>query len=381
MKWIEDVIARLDSRDGFRQAEMLLAGGLAGVKDLGELKDILGAGSILLHAAALGGDLVFPSLGRALEALDALRGPDAENAVIGLGDAGRGVLGLLSALREPGIVPRGFYIELESSRVRDAGEKTVQILLDAAGEGESSGVPRYGDLLRAAYRAAAGVGKPPALLAENLLASPDSRVTVHVIAGLEDPWVAVISDLLLDLRSFLGRGTRGRAVLHLVTRPSPRVKGGFRAAMEDLERTRPFDEAFVVCASEEVLARKVLEFIQLTTRAPELLLHHGIGPRGGAFSSYGVARAPAPVAGEPHDTYIRRLDEAYVAAAPSWVPGNAVLLELTAEQVCFIHPTGSPPPEDAWRLCPDLVPVAVPDGEPVLCRIQRGLRLEDLRLV
>jgi hypothetical protein len=379
--WIAEVIDSLGQKSAPRSAEETLAEGLSGVADLDDLRDLLGATSILLHASAMQGDLVLPQLGRAFELLDTLRGPDTETAVIGVGDAGRAVLKLLSAKEARGLVPMGFYIDVESSRSRDAGAKTTHVILESAGEGDSTGVPRYGDHVRAAYRAAAGSNRPPPLLADNLRASAESKITAHVVAGLEDPWTSVLPDLLLDLRSFLGRGTRGRTILHLLTRPSPRVRGTFFDSIAELERSRPFDEAFVLCASEEALPRKVMELIDLTVRAPELLLHHAASGRGGAFASYGVAHAPAlPEADAPAERYLRELDDAYHQAAPTWVPGNAVLLELVAETVSYVYPPDAAPPEEAWRLLPSLNPVAVSDGDAMICRIQRGLRLSDLRL-
>jgi hypothetical protein len=99
----------------------------------------------------------------------------------------------------------------------------------------------------------------------------------------------------------------------------------------------------------------------------------------GVFASYGTARAALPVGSSGGD-YLSRLDQAFQAAAPSWVPADAVLAELAAERAFFIHPPESPPADKAWKLCPGFMPVAVPGAETILCRIQQGLKLADLRL-
>ncbi len=381
MSWTNEVANCLGKDDALKNVEEQIEEALSRAGDLANLQDLLGASSILLHARAMEGRLVLPPLGRAIEAADMLRGPDAETAVIGIGDTGRSALSILSQQRKPGAFPRMFYLDLETSRMKDVAPEVIQVILGSGGETDVASVPRYGEYLRGVYRATAGNNRPPPLLAENLANSPEAKVTVHVVAGLEDPWVSVLPDLLLDLRALLGRGARGRTVLHLLTRPSPRIRGSFRSVIQDLESSRPFDEAFVVCANAEVLCKRTAELILLSAIVPELLLPHGGGARVGAFDSYGVATAPLESdQGASSRSYLSALETAYSAAAPNWMPGNAVLLDLTEEQVFFIHPPGAPPPESAWRLCQDLIPIAAEVSVPTLCRVQRGLRAADLRL-
>jgi len=333
---------------------------------------------VLLYAGGLEQQLLLPDLGRAGEPIDSLKDSRADVAVIGLGHGGRGIVNALMAVRDGGPSPLGFFLDVETSRTAELDENVNHVVLESPDYDTGPGVPRLGDMLRAAYRAASGPNRPPPVLAEGLLNANISKLTVHVVAALEDPWVAILPELLLDLQA-LARGSGG-AVLHLVTRPSPRLKGSSRAAVEELERTRPFREAFIVCATEEMATRKVEGFIRLSAGVSDLLLRRSDSPPGGAFSSYGFS--PAPEGGEESaETYLRRLDSSFESAEPNWLPGRVPLEELASEQVFLVHPPTCPPPEKAWRLFPDLVPLPARDEKPVLCRIQRGLRLVDLRLM
>lgn len=380
MKWIEEVIDHLDQQTGLSRVLSGLEDALAQPGDLEMLKDLLGASSILLHAGSATGELLLPPLGKALEATESLHGPDAHTAVLGVGNLGRAVLMKLAARRRPGAFPRALYLDLESSRSPDLPTGTAALLLDGAVEGDPANLPRFGELLKAAYHAAAGSNLPPALLMDHLSSASGVRLTVHVAIGAQDPWMFVLPDLLLDLRNFLGRGARGRVVLHLLTRPGPRLRQGVLAVLQDLERTRPFEDAFVVCVDEVALPQVMVDFVLRCAQVPEILLNHGAGARGGAFGSYGQAAVPEPGEEDAGETYLRRLEIAYNSAAPYWTPGNSILLELTEERVIYLHPASHPPPAEAWRLHSNLSPQAIDEPESCLCRIQRGLRLADLRL-
>ena len=349
---------------------------LANVTGIDGLKDVLAACSIVLHEGALGGGLVLPDLSRATS--EGLERRTFETSVIGLGDLGRDVVvRLKDAAGDSGVLHR-FFLELEGSRPQTIDEGVLRVVLEGSLEAEVS--PRYGDMLRAAYRAASGSKGLPPLLADSLLSPTAPSVTVHVVAGIEDPWIALVPDLLFDLRSSLAWGKRGRAVLHLLTRPFPRLRGSFRATVEEIEKKRPFDDAFIISAGGEVLAGLVEGFIRLSLRVPEVLFATGEEKPRGAFASYGIASAPEGP-GETTDRYLARLDQAFRGAAPSWVPADAVLGELASERVFFVHPADLPPPGVAWRLCPEMVPIGIEGFEPTLARVQRGLKLADLRLL
>jgi hypothetical protein len=353
--------------------------GCSRVSTLGELEDLLAAGSILLQTQALRGDLVLPQVEAALHALDRARVGPSGIAVIGLGEKGHDVLCALAEGSGDGRSLRRFFLDFETARSRVVDPGVVSIILDAYPESGGASLPRYGEILKAAYRTAAGSQGLPPLLAETLSSSFQSHYVAHVVVGVEDPWITVAPDLLFDLRAFLGWGHRGRTIVHLLSRPSPRIRGSFREALEELERTKPFDDAFLVCVHESYIAGKVSGFIRLSARVPELLLYHQEGERRGALSSYGMASA-AQVVGESSEHYLSRLEVAFRLAAPSWVTENVVLSELAPEQVYYVHPPESPPKEMAWKFCPEMLPIAIDGMEPTLCRIQCGLKLGDLRL-
>jgi hypothetical protein len=350
---------------------------LSKVSGVDELKDLLAASSLLLREAAHRGALVLPDLARA-RAGSIMEARSAETSVIGLGDLGREVVLRLKDASHCGVGLHRFVLEIEGARPADLDEGALRVVLEGGVDADAS--PRYGDMLRAAYRAASGSKGLPPLLADSLLSPTAASVTVHVVAGIEDPWIALVPDLLFDLRSSLAWGKRGRAVLHLLTRPFPRLRGTFRAAVEEIEMKKPFDDAFVISGGMDVLAQAVERFIRLGLRVPEILIPRCDQKPRGAFSSYGVATAPEG-SDETVERYIARLDRAFRSAVPSWVPADAVLGELASEQVFFVHPADLPPPGAAWRLCPELIPVGIEGADPVLARIQRGLKLADLKLL
>ncbi len=381
MSWTEDVALRLGEPGAFSQLRGLIEEALSEPVDLESLKDLLGASSMLLHAGALDGQLLSLPLGRVIEAADILGGPDAQTAVIAIGEMGRATLAALAQQRKPGAFPQLFYLDLETSRGRDLAPEVIPVIFESNSETEVTFNPRYGEYLRALYRATAGTNSPLPLLAEHLAKSHESRVTAHVVIGIEDPWVTVLPDLLLDLREFFGRGSRGRTVLHLLTRPFPKAWGSFRGAIQEIENSRAFDQAFMVSANLEVVASRTAEFILLSALVPEILLQRSGSSGSGAFGSYGMAKAPLPAEGNENiAAYLSSLEAAYACASPNWIPGKASLLELAEEQVFLIHPTQSPPPEAAWRLGQEIIPIAVKVACPTLCRMQRGLRVADLRL-
>jgi hypothetical protein len=354
---LEDLAGRVEER-------------LSRVEGIEEMEQLLGAGSILLHAGALEGQLVLPQLDRALRRLEELNAASSSSVVLGLGEAGRKTLSALSRSSE-GITR--FLLDLESSRGCDLDPSLVQILLPSPDPGESS--------LRAAYRAASGPKGLPSLLSGSLLEPGSRRPVVHVVAGVEDPWLALLPELLADLRAFLGFGARGRVVLHLVTKPFPRVGAGSRAALMELEREKIFDEAFEASANDGSMATRVAHFVTLSAVVPELLSRRPVEKERGAFSSYGIA--PAPLASgdrESSSTYMKRFESAFQAAQPGSSSAGVALSELLSETVYYLHPPQAPPPDWAWKLCPEMIPVSASSLEPALCRIQRGLKLADLRL-
>jgi hypothetical protein len=320
-----------------------------------------------------------PQVEGALRALDRARVGPSGIAVIGLGEKGHDVLCALGEGAGDGRSVRRFFLDFETARSRIVDPGVVSVILDAYPESEGGSLPRYGEMLKSAYRKAAGSQGLPPLLAETLSSAFQSHFVAHVVVGVEDPWITVAPDLLFDLRAFLGWGHRGRTVVHLLSRPSPRIRGSFHEALEELERTKPFDDAFLVCVHDSYISGKVSGFIRLSTRVPELLLYHQEGERRGVLSSYGMTSA-AQVEGEDSEHYLSRLEVAFRLAAPSWVPANIVLSELAPEQVYFVHPPESPPKEMAWKFCPEMLPIAIEGMEPTLCRIQCGLKLGDLRL-
>lgn len=381
MSLFREILERIDAGGPLQEAEEVLEGALLQARDLDGLKDLLRAGSLLLHAGAFRGELFLPHLGRALETMEKLRGVEAETMVVGLGGMGRVTLSALAARSPTGNRPQGFYLDVSTSRVQDLGPGVIPVILAETGAWDSASNLRYGDQLRATYRAAAGSNRPPAVLAEGLTVASAATLTIHVVVGLEEAWISVLPDLLVDLRSLLGRRDRGRVLVHFLTRPCPRLWPGYRPVLEDLERSRPFDDAFLVCSHEDVLAQRVVEFILLSSEAPEILLHDGAGERGGAYCSYGIAPLPAMAeTGSSGEQILQRFERAYTGASPHWIPGNSVLGELASEKVFYIHPPASPPQASLWKLCQDLVPVALAGIVPTLCRIQRGLRLRDLQL-
>ena len=382
MTWLAEVIQGLEEPSALRKVEEALESALSKAGDLESLKDLLGAGSVLLHAGAAQGELILPPLGRAFEAVQNWRGPDAGTAVVGLGDLGRTTLLALCARREAGSFPRAIYVDMETSRVRELGQEIAQVILSDPGQSGAISDLCYSDYIRSVYRASAGSNRPPALLADNLAVPPGGRLTVHVVVGIEDSWMLALPDILLDLRSFLDREARGMTVVHLLMRPSPRISTSTRAVLRELEQSKPFDEAFLVCSDAAFLERRAVELILLSARVPDILLHHVEQKRDGAFASYGVA--PAPQVGEGRQeeasSLLNRFEDAFTAALPSWMPKNTLLLELATEHSFYIYPPESPPPEAVWRLCQGLIPLPLPGHKPTLCRIQRGLRLSDLRL-
>lgn len=382
MKWVEDVIDSLGAGgEGPPVPEDLLrrlGEALAETVSLEEVRDILAASSLVLHASSVRGDLALADWSRALDAMEA-ESPDSLGVgAIGLGEAGHSVLGFLGRAGG-GLRLRRFFFDAETARDRALDPEVTTIVLDVAIGEESGPVPRFGDLLRASYRVASGGRGLPPLVREVLDAARPSRTVIHVIAGLEESWVSLLPDLLFDIRSFLGWGRRGTCVLHLLSRPAPKLRGSFLEAVGELERTKPFDEAFLVFAEASSIVERVGDFIRLSARVPQLLVPPEEAPRRGPFSSYGVARVP-PLGGGDSAQVLGRFETCFRMAAPSWVPANPVLSEVAVESVFYVHSSEAPPPDLAWRFCPEMRPAVLEGSEATLCRIQRGLKLEDLRV-
>jgi hypothetical protein len=382
VRWVEEVIRSLTvGGEGPPASEDLLrrlGDALSETVGIEEARDILDASSLVLHASSVRGELALPDWSRALEAMGDVR-PDLRGVVvIGLGEAGHAIL---SSLGQSGGGPRlrRFFFDTETARDRAIDPETATIVLDVAVGEETGPVPRFGDLLRASYRVASGGRGLPPLLSESLEAARSSRTVIHVVAGLEESWVSLLPDLLFDIRSFLGWGRRGTCVLHLLARPAPKLRGSFLDAVGEIERTKPFDEAFLVFAEERSLLERVSAFIQLAARVPQILIPQEDAPRRGPFSSYGVARVP-PLGEGSSAQILGRFETCFRSAAPSWAPANPVLSEVATESVFYVHAPESPPPDLAWKFCPELRPAVLEGSEPTLCRVQRGLKLEDLRL-
>jgi hypothetical protein len=352
--------------------------GLARASSLEDLGDLLAAGSILLHAAARAGDWQAVDLSRGLEAIEALRGPEAESVVLAVGAAGRDVLVHWCRQDGPRRLPRSLLLDCDSARVSGLPAAVPQVGIDILAAADGPVPTSHCDLLRAAYRQAAGAAGPPPAVAEILGAARAERQTIHVIVGLEDPWIAVIPDLALDLRALLGHA-RCRIFLHLATRPAPRLRGGFLSALADIERSRPADDAFLVSGMEAEVAERVGDLIRMADEAPEVLATAVEKHRGGAFSSYGVA-AVALAADDGPSARLRALDEALTAAAPAWLPGARPLPEQVSERTYLVHDPAVAPPDEAWRLCPEILLIPVSGATLKICRIQRGLSLRDARL-
>lgn len=385
MSWVEETLETLaaagggpGSNEAVTSLTRRLEEGLSRTWTIEDARDVLGAGSLLLQLSSLGGNLVLPDWEGAIRNMEVLHPPETATAVIGLGDAGYALLTHLSSLGPAGASFLRFFIDLETSRIREFDPNVTQVVLEGTVEGDHP--HRYGDTARAAYRAASRPKGLPPLLAEVLEASAASRLTVHVVVGLEDPWLMSVPDLLFDLRTFLDWGRRGRCMLHLVTRPLPRVRGAPQETVKELEQTRTFDDAFIICSNEQKLSDKVADFIALSAVAPELLVHHPETHQRGVLSSYGTARVPL-VAEESSEEFLTRFDAVFRSAAPNWVPSNAVLGEMAQERVFYVHPPEVEVVDSAWKLCPELIPIVLEGVEPAVCRIHRGLKLEDLRLV
>lgn len=369
---------RAGTLEAARELARELEEALARAVGLDEVEDILSASAILLHGGAVRGELLLADR----EPLGAWRGGDAAGAgpvrALGVGGAGREFLAGARAEGRAGFSPGLFLLDVETSRSAEPPPEVIRCVLESGAGAEFEGIPRYGALLRSAYRSGGG-REFAASLARPADPASAARISVHVVAGLEEPFVEVLPDLLFDLREALERGRRGRVALHLVSRRSPRLRGGIRETLVELERTKLFDDAFVVLSPLELEVARVARFIELAAIAPEIL-SDAPGPRPrGPFSSYGLAAVPA-LEGKPLEDVLSALDSAFRAAAPSWVPANAVLAEIAPERVFFVHRPESPPPEEAWRYCPELVPVPVAGAPPAICRVQRGLALGDLRL-
>jgi len=119
--------------------------------------------------------------------------------------------------------------------------------------------------------------------------------------------------------------------------------------------------------------------VHLADEAPEILAGLLESHRGGAFSSYGVAAVVLREDDSP-SIRLRVIDDALAAATPGWLPGGLPLPEQVRERTYLVHDPACPPPDEAWRLCPEIQPLPVPGATMKLCRIQRGLSLRDARL-
>ena len=382
MKWVLEAVAALvpeapPEPDGEwpEEARAALARKLSeamgNVGEEAELRDILDAGTILLHHAALEGQLDFAPFDRAASLLRAVS-TARPVSVIGLGNLPREVLKRLGS----GVAAR-FLLDVERSQLPQAEDDVVRVILDTQSGGDLA--YSLGEMLRSSYRASAGSRGLPDLLADSLLPPAGTKVAVHIVVSIEDPWIMLLQGLLFDLRAFLDQGKKGRVVLHLLTRPSPRLRGAYRSAAEEVAGGRLFDDAFVISAAEVDQVRRTADFIRLSARVPELLVPRFEAKARGSLSSYGLASAPA-AEGRPA-AFVSALEDAYKRAAPSWVPVNAVLSECVSEQIVYVHPPDKPPLEESWKVCPELIPAPVAGAEPTLCRIQRGLKLEDLKLM
>src|SRR2546425_189867 len=299
MHWAQELASSLQPNlDSVNRLASRFEASLSEAERSEDLHDLLRAGSILLRAGALKGELILPRLDHAPSGLQEPNAPSSSTAVLGLGVAGRETLSaFLPAGDGQGRIAR-FLFDLEASRACELDASIIGVVLqlpfpDPRDSGGGSGVPRYPEMLRAAYRGAAGPKGLPRILSESLFEPGSRRTMVHVVADIEDPWVVLLPELLSDLRAFFGFGARGRVLLHLVARPFPRVKGSFRDVLLELERTRPFDEAFLVSGNDGSLALKVERFVSLSAIVPDLLLPKSGPKERGAFSSFGMAPAPS----------------------------------------------------------------------------------------
>lgn len=395
MSWIDEVLDLLPPRtagepergldyDRMKELAGKLRDGLSRVRRFEEARDVLAASSLLLRLGAIEGDLFLPDWSDALREMGSSERSRADIVVLGLGEPGQSLLLALASsplVAEDPARFRKIFLDTETSRDRDLDPDTIPVVLESFPRSDTGRIPRYGELLRASYRAVAGSRGLPPLIAETIEASSSATTTVHVVAGAEDPWVALLPDLLFDLRSYLGWGRRGTCILHLVSRPSPRLRGTYLEVLQEVERTRPFDQAFVVyAAAPQARVDQVAAYIVHSARVPELFFTAEGDERRGVLSSYGAAPLPLRGGDDTVDEYLSRLDSAFRAAAPAWRPINVVLSEIAPERVFCIHPPDVEPDESLWKLCPELTLVPLDGVEPTLWRVQSGLALGDLRL-
>ena len=109
MNWIEDTLSLLcrgagDAEDessgrevGLVELGARLEDGLVKASTLEDVRETLGAASLLLQLSALRGELRLVDLSQALEGLYVQEVSDLTVAVIGLGDAGHALLKVLAA--------------------------------------------------------------------------------------------------------------------------------------------------------------------------------------------------------------------------------------------------------------------------------------------
>lgn len=385
MNWAERVVSLIaetpSGAEGSGAAEDLareLEEALAEAVEMEEIERILSASAMLLRASAARGKLVLAEREPLSSRGGAPLPSSAAVRALGVGATGRSFLSVLRAAWKPGFSPALFLLDVESARAVELPAEAISCVLEIQAALDLGGAPRYGALLRSAYRAADGREFVAAAARPSDPAS-EARISVHVVASAEDPLSEVLPDLLFDLREALGRGKRGTVALHLVSKRSPRLRGGIRETLLELEKTRPFENAFVVLGPLEPDLERVARFLELTAMAPEVLAEGRGEVVRGWFSSYGIATLPS-LKDKPVEEALALLDSAYRAADPSWVPANAVLSEIAPEKPFLLYPPEDPPPEEAWRYCPEFVAVPIPGIAPTICRVQRGLGLEDLRL-
>ena len=74
----------------------------------------------------------------------------------------------LAADPSPRATLRRLFLDVETSRQREVDPEVVSLVLESYPSTEGDHLPRYGDLLRAAYRGAAGQEGLPAIIAETI---------------------------------------------------------------------------------------------------------------------------------------------------------------------------------------------------------------------
>lgn len=339
--------------------------------------ELLAGSTLILHAGAAQGRLILPSLKPLVQAIDQPARARGRAVILGLGRMGHRLLG--ACAREiQGEDVLGILLEVDSPRLKEPPAKALVAILDAEPEEVAAGPLTPGEHLRASFLAASGRRGLPPLIEEGIHTHVGKSPSIHLVLGLEDAWLFVLEDLVVGLRELLRGSARGRVFIHLLSRPYPRISARQLQVLQSLERSLSREEVFLVFAHEDVVVGITADFLRLVLTGPELLSELPGEGRRGRLASYGVS--PGPARGLDHEPYAAAFAEALRRATPNWVPDDLMLLEQTTEKVFYCDTLAEPPPDVAFRVAPDLTPCQRSSGEVTLCRVQKGLRLEDLRL-